>query len=171
MASRVPDHHGVYMVPAFVGFGAPYWEPDSRAAIYGLTFDSSAAYLARASLEAVAYQTQDLFDAMVADGCASPATLRVDGGMTANTWLCQFLADISQLQVQRPQNQETTAAGAAFLAGLAIGVWSDLQAVANSWAARDTFEPMMKQCSREALLRGWNDAVTRTLPGIADRSD
>ena len=103
LATRVPDSHGVYMVPAFVGLGAPYWDPDARAAIFGLTLDASAAHLARAALEAVAYQTLDLVDAMAGDGAAGAETIRIDGGMAANEWLCQFLADILEVPVERPR--------------------------------------------------------------------
>src|ERR671912_286840 len=113
VATRVADSHGVYMVPAFVGLGAPHWDPDARAAIHGLTLDATGAHLVRAALEAVAYQTFDLLRAMEADGCAAPVALRVDGGMAANGWLCQFLADILDCRVDRPSNLETTALGAA----------------------------------------------------------
>src|SRR5438309_6818381 len=126
MATRVADSHGVYMVPAFVGLGAPYWDPDARGSIFGLTLDATGAHLVRAALEAVAYQTLDLTDAMANDGAAIGASVRVDGGMAANAWLCQFLADMLQVQVERPENLETTALGAAFLAGLATGVWPGL---------------------------------------------
>ena len=122
LATQVPDDHGVYMVPAFVGLGAPYWDPDARGAIFGLTLDATVAHLTRAALEAVAYQSFDLAEAMAADGAAKPDALRVDGGMTANSWLCQFLADILHCPVERPATLETTALGAAFHAGLATGL-------------------------------------------------
>jgi glycerol kinase len=163
LATRVPDSHGVYMVPAFVGLGAPYWDPDARGAIFGLTLGATRAHLARAALEAVAYQTFDLTEAMANDGAASPASIRVDGGMAANAWLCQFLADILQVPVERPQNLETTALGAAFLAGLATGVWSDLDAASRTWARRDCFTPAMAADCRGDLLRGWKEAVAKTL--------
>ena len=163
MATRVPDSHGVYMMPAFVGLGAPHWDPDARAAIFGLTLDATGAHLARAALEAVAYQTRDLLAAMVGDGCAPPAAIRVDGGMTANSWLCQFLADIVDVPVARPANLETTALGAAFLAGLATGVWSGLDELSRTWAAADTFRPKMDGSLRETLLAGWEKAVAKTL--------
>ncbi|GAA3265669.1 hypothetical protein GCM10020258_33680 [Sphingomonas yabuuchiae] len=121
LATQVPDSHGVYMVPAFVGMGAPYWEPDARGAIYGLTLGASAAHLARAALESVAYQTMDLAEAMKADAGEGPAILRVDGGMAANDWLCRFLANMIRTPVERPADLETTARGAAFHAGLATG--------------------------------------------------
>ena len=163
MATQVPGNHGVYMVPAFVGLGAPYWQPDARAAIHGLTLDATGAHLARAALEAVAYQTLDLLEAMAADGSTRPASLRIDGGMAANGWLCQFLADILRLPVQRPANLETTALGAAFLAGLATGVWSSLPQIASSWSARDCFEPRMRDGERQTLLNGWKSALRATI--------
>jgi glycerol kinase len=162
LAARIPDSHGVYMVPAFVGLGAPHWDPDARGAIFGLTLDSTGAHLARAALEAVAYQTHDLIAAMMADGCSAPAALRVDGGMAANGWLCQFLADVLQVRVQRPRSVETTALGAAFLAGLATGIWSNAGEIAETWAAQDEFTAAMDQRQRQQLLKGWSDAVERT---------
>ncbi|WP_205479464.1 glycerol kinase GlpK [Sphingomonas arenae] len=163
LATQVPDSHGVTLVPAFVGLGAPYWDPDARAAIHGLTLDATAAHLARAALESVAFQTHDLFTAMIADGSARPAALRVDGGMAANGWLCQFLADLLDCPVERPGNLETTALGAAFLAGMATGVWSGIDDVARTWAARDRFVPAMGEDRRAALLSRWQDAVRRTI--------
>jgi glycerol kinase len=163
MATRVPDSHGVFMVPAFVGLGAPYWDPDARGAIYGLTLDTTAAYLARAALESVAYQTFDLLEAMKRDGAAQSGTIRIDGGMAANEWLCQFLADVVQVRIERPQYLETTALGAAFLAGLATGLWPDLAAVAKTWQRRDQFEPRMRTAVRERLIQGWQCAIARTL--------
>ena len=139
LATQVSDDHGVYMVPAFVGLGAPYWDPDARGAIFGLTLDATVAHLTRAALEAVAYQSLDLAEAMAADGAAKPAALRVDGGMTANAWLCQFLADILECPVERPRTLETTALGAAFHAGLATGLWADLDALSHIWAQQDSF--------------------------------
>ena len=163
MATRIPDSHGVYMVPAFVGMGAPYWEPNARGTIHGLTLDATGAHLARAALEAVAYQTRDLIEAMIADGCSPPAAIRVDGGMTANSWLCQFLADILEVPVERPINLETTALGAAFHAGLATGVWSGLKELARTWASADCFRSKMNGELRQALIAGWEEAVARTL--------
>ncbi|WP_404477832.1 glycerol kinase GlpK [Novosphingobium sp. BL-52-GroH] len=163
MATRVPNNHGVYMVPAFVGLGAPHWEPDARGAIFGLTLGATQAHLARAALEAVAYQTMDLAQAMVSDGGDAPARLRVDGGMAANDWLCQFLADMLEAPVERPVHLETTALGAAFHAGLATGVWPDLQALARTWTQGDLFTPKMNASDRGKLISGWHDAVRRTL--------
>jgi glycerol kinase len=165
LATRVADSHGVTMVPAFVGLGAPYWDPDARGAIFGLTLDTTAAHLVRAALEAVAYQTLDLAEAMARDSAAAPSAMRIDGGMAANGWLCQFLADILQLPVERPQNLETTALGAAFLAGLATGVWASLDDLSRIWKRRDCFTPAMDEARREQLIAGWRSAVTRTLSG------
>jgi glycerol kinase len=162
LATRVSDSHGVYMVPAFVGLGAPHWDPDARAAIFGLTLDASGAHLARAALESVGYQTLDLMNAMAGDG-ARPSGVRIDGGMTANSWLCQFLADILQLPIERPRNLETTALGAAFLAGLATGIWPDLDAISATWQRKDCFEPAMPAERRNELLAGWRKAIARTL--------
>ena len=163
MATRVPDSHGVYMVPAFAGLGAPHGEPDARGAIYGLTLGATGAHLARAALEATAYQSLDLAEAMAADCQRALAALRVDGGMAANDWLCQFLADILQAPVERPANLETTALGAAFHAGLATGVWSGLDALPDARAQADRFEPKMASDQREELIAGWKAAVARTL--------
>nr|WP_246346392.1 glycerol kinase GlpK [Sphingomonas endophytica] len=163
MATQVPDSHGVYMVPAFVGLGAPHWDPDARGAIFGLTLGSTQAHLARAALEAVGYQTMDLADAMVADGGDPPATIRVDGGMAANDWLCQFLADMLRVPVERPRHLETTALGAAFHAGLATGVWKDLDALAATWARGACFEPKMPNGARATLAEGWHAALAKTL--------
>jgi glycerol kinase len=162
MANAVPDNHGVYMVPAFVGLGAPHWDPAARGAIFGLTLDAGAAHLARAALEAVAYQTHDLIQAMIADGTPTPAAIRVDGGMAANDWLCQFLADIVQAPVERPANLETTALGAAFHAGLATGIWPDLDALSRTWTEARCFRPSIDADLRTQLISGWNDAVART---------
>ncbi|WP_309662246.1 FGGY-family carbohydrate kinase, partial [Sphingomonas sp.] len=163
LAARVADNHGVYLVPAFVGLGAPHWDPDARGAIFGLTLDTGAAHLARAALEAVAYQTDDLVKAMAADGAADPAAIRADGGMAANAWFCQFLADIVEVPVERPANLETTALGAAFHAGLATGVWPNLGALACTWVPAERFEPKMAPGLRHDLLAGWERVVDRTL--------
>ncbi len=163
MATQVPDNHGVYMVPAFVGLGAPHWDPDARGAIFGLTLGATQAHLARAALEAVAYQTMDLSAAMVADGGRAPARLRVDGGMAANDWLCQFLADMLEAPVERPVHLETTALGAAFHAGLATGVWGDVAALARTWTQGQLFEPRMDAARRQGLIAGWHEAVRRTV--------
>ncbi|MFT3978464.1 MAG: glycerol kinase GlpK [Sphingomonas bacterium] len=163
MATRLPDNGGVYMVPAFVGLGAPHWDPDARGAIYGLTLGSTQAHLARAALEAVAYQTLDLVSAMVEDGGAKPAMLRVDGGMAANDWLCRFLADLLEVPVERPDDLETTARGAAFHAGLAVGLWSGLEELGAIWSREACFRPDMSAEARAPLVAGWHDALRRTL--------
>ena len=163
MATQVADSHGVYMVPAFVGLAAPHWEPNARGAIFGLTLDATGAHLARAALEAVAYQTLDLIEAMVGDGCAPPAAIRIDGGMTANNWLCQFLADVVGASVERPANLETTATGAAFHAGLATGVWSGLAELSRTLSASERFIPNMDAELRSGLVAGWKEAVRRTI--------
>ena len=164
MARRVPDDHGVYLVPAFVGLGAPHWEPGARGAIHGLTFDCGRDHLVRAALEAVAYQSLDLMSAMAADSGAATRSMRVDGGMAANDWLCQFLADILAVPVERPANLETTALGAAFLAGLATGVWAGIEALPVDAAHTSRFEPRMANAERQLRIDGWKDAVRRTLP-------
>ena len=159
LAASLPDNRGVYLVPAFTGLGAPYWEPDARGAILGLTRDSGPAELARAALEAVAYQTHDLMAAMAADGAARPTALRVDGGMVANDWLLQFLADILALPVARPAVSETTALGAAYLAGLATGFYRSPEAIARQWREERLFAPRMSAETRVGLLEGWRRAV------------
>jgi glycerol kinase len=163
MATAVSGNHGVYMVPGFVGLGAPHWNPEARGLICGLTLDSTAAHLARAALESVAYQTNDLVEAMVADGAGALAALRVDGGMAANDWLCQFLADVTGAPVDRPAVVETTALGVALLAGLAVGVWRDLDELSVLWARDRRFTPAMSDETRAPLLAGWRDALRRTL--------
>ena len=161
LAASVPDTHGVYLVPAFVGLGAPHWNPAARGLVCGLTLDTGPAHLARAALEAVAYQTLDLIDAIAADSRARPATLRIDGGMTANDWLCQFLADILDMPVERPAVLETTAWGAALLAGVGAGVLPSLDAV--PWRAQRRFEPHMDATARDRLVEGWRRALARAL--------
>ena len=163
LAMQVPDSHGVYMVPAFVGLGAPHWVPDARALICGLTLDATGAHLVRAALESVAFQTLDLAAAMAGDGAHRAASIRVDGGMAANDWFCQFLADVLNAAVAKPAQLETTALGAAFLAGLATGVWADLKAVAATWATGATFTPDMAPARRAELVAGWKTALRRTL--------
>ena len=163
MATRVADNHGVYMVPGFTGLGAPHWDPHARGLICGLTLDASASHIARAALESVAYQTLDLLDAMVADAGRGADALRVDGGMAANDWFCQFLADILQAPVERPAVLETTALGAAFLAGLAVGVYQRPADIAAHWRCERRFEPRMSDEVRAVLIAGWQKAVARAL--------
>ncbi|GAC1454462.1 MAG: glycerol kinase GlpK [Steroidobacteraceae bacterium] len=164
LAASVPDDHGVYLVPAFVGLGAPHWRPEARGLICGLTLDAGGAHLARAALEAVAYQTLDLTSAMARDGALAPRAIRVDGGMAANDWLCQFLADVLDTRVERPAGLEATVTGAALLAGLAAGVWADLSATAAGLGALTVFSPRMTPTRRVALISGWRDALARVLP-------
>jgi glycerol kinase len=163
LARSLEGTGGVYLVPAFVGLGAPYWDADARGALVGLTRDSGQAEIARAALEAVAYQTRDLLDAMRADGAASPVALRVDGGLVANEWAMQFLSDILGVPVQRPIVTETTALGAASLAGLASGVFESTDEIAATWQLERSWEPAMEEDRREALYAGWREAVGRVL--------
>ena len=163
LAAPLPYDHGVYLVPAFVGLGAPHWAPNARALLCGLTFNASAAHLARATLESVAYQTLDLTEAMQRDGAQRLDAIRIDGGMAANDWFCQFLADILHAHVERPAELETTALGAAFLAGLATGVWPDLASISGCWCTTAVFEPAMNPAQRAALVAGWREALARTL--------
>ncbi|GBQ28741.1 glycerol kinase [Acetobacter estunensis NRIC 0472] len=163
MATRIPNSHGVYMVPGFVGLGAPHWEPDVRGLICGLTLDATEAHIARAALESVAYQTMDLVAAMTQDGGGTTSTLRVDGGMSANDWFCQFLADMLQARVERPRQIETTALGASFLAGVGVGLWNSLDDVAADWELGALFEPKMDLTERRTMIDGWHLAVRRAL--------
>jgi len=163
MATQVEDRHGVYVVPAFVGLGAPHWNPDAKGLIHGLTLDASAAHIARAALESVGYQTLDLAEAMVKDGAEPLRSLRVDGGMSANDWLCQFLADVLDTPVERPENVETTALGAAFLAGMACGIWRDLEDVSATWRRAAHFVPAMDPIHRAEIITGWRAAVRLAL--------
>ena len=163
LARALSSNNGVYMVPAFAGLGAPHWDPDARGAILGLTRDSGIAEIARATLEAVAYQTSDLLNAMSADRGARPDTIRVDGGMASNDWLMQFLADIVDMPVERPEVTETTALGAAMLAGLGVGLYDSLDEIAAKWRPDRNFHPAMTSSARAELLAGWQDAVMRTL--------
>jgi glycerol kinase len=161
MAASLPGNAGVYLVPAFTGLGAPYWDPAARGAIFGLTRDIGRREIARAALEAVCYQTRDLMEAMAADGAPKPTALRVDGGMTRNDWLMQFLADMLDLPVERPVVTETTALGAAYLAGLQAGVWLSIADIAKQWHRDRLFEPAIKSAERDRLYAGWKDAVGR----------
>ena len=166
LAERADPAEAVYLVPAFVGLGAPYWDPQARAAIFGLTRNSGAAEIARAALDSVGYQTRDLLEAMHADWPTSASArtiLRVDGGMTASDPCMQFLADILASPVDRPVVMETTALGAAYLAGLAAGICPGLDGFAAQWRLDRRFEPSMAPAQREAKYAGWKDAVRRTL--------
>jgi len=162
LAARVPDNHGVYLVPAFVGLGAPHWDAEARALVCGLTFQTSGSHFTRAALESVAYQTLDLVEAMQRDGARRVETLRIDGGMAANDWFCQFLADVLEARVERPVELETTALGAAFLAGLALGLWPSLESLADSRTTAAVFAPAMTPTKRATLIAGWRQALERT---------
>jgi len=162
LARAVEDNAGVYLVPAFTGLGAPYWDPNARGAVFGLTRSSGPANFARAALEAVAYQTWDLIRAMADDGI-KPARIRVDGGMVANDWLLQFLADILTIEVDRPRILETTALGAAYLAGLQLGIYRDFDDVMQHWQRDHLFTPHMPSVERDRLLAGWDTAVQHVL--------
>lgn len=165
IARGVEDTGGVYLVPAFVGLGAPYWDPDARGALIGLTRDSGIDQVVRATLESVAYQTRDLMLAMEGDiqGDGRPQAVRVDGGMVANDWICQFLADVLNLPVERPKVIETTALGAAYLAGLETGLYPSMDAITEAWQVDRRFEPAMSDTDRQRRYDGWLKAVRRTL--------
>ena len=160
LASGLASNSGIYLVPAFTGLGVPYWEPDVRGAIFGLTRATGPAELVRATLESVCYLTSDLFAAMAQDGI-KPSTLRVDGGMVANDWLLQFLAGVLDMTVCRPAVMETTALGAAYLAGRHAGIYGNFEEFTAQWRRAAQFEPDMSATEREKLLRGWHDAVGR----------
>lgn len=162
IAMSVDSTDGVYVVPAFVGLGAPYWDQYARGAIVGLTRGAGRAQVVRATLEAIAYQTRDIVDAMQADSGLDLLALRVDGGAVANDFLMQFQADILGVPVQRPAVTETTALGAAYLAGLATGFWQSQEEIAQKWRVERTFEPNMSDDQRESLYAGWQKAVERS---------
>jgi glycerol kinase len=162
IAASAASTDGVYMVPAFTGLGAPYWDADARGALIGLNRDTGIAQITRAVLEAVCYQTKDLADAMTADGAPLPPALRVDGGMSNNNWCMQFLSDILDIPVERPMVTETTALGAASLAGLACGFYPSMDQIAARWQCDQRFEPKMKAAVRDSLYAGWQTAVGRT---------
>jgi glycerol kinase len=162
LAASVDDTGGVYLVPAFTGLGAPYWDPYARGTIVGLTRGTGLPELARATLESIAYQVRDVLDAMAADGAPRLTALRVDGGAAADDLLLQFQTDVLDVPVERPHVLETTALGAAYLAGLAIGFWPDLNAITAHWSLDRRFEPTMAPERRERLVRGWHRAVERS---------
>jgi glycerol kinase len=163
LAASVPDTGGVYLVPAFTGLGAPWWDADARGALLGLTRASARAEIVRAALEALAYQTADLVAAMRADDAPDLAALRVDGGLVGNDWAMQFLADMLGLPVERPAVTESTARGAALLAGMAAGVCGTMDDIARQWRLDQHFTPAMAPERRSALYDGWRDAVARVL--------
>jgi len=161
MALSVPDTGGVYFVPAFVGLGAPYWDPFARGTIVGLTRGTRKEHLVRAALEAIAYQVKDVVDSMAELTGIAPETVRVDGGGAANRFLVQFQADILGMAVERPKFLETTALGAAYLAGLAVGVWQDQEELSRLWQLDQVFRPEIDYQRRRSLLTGWRRAVER----------
>ncbi|WP_049721049.1 glycerol kinase GlpK [Gilvimarinus polysaccharolyticus] len=163
LAQSLKGNNGVYLVPAFTGLGAPHWEPDARALICGMTRDTGRAEIARAALEAVCYQTRDLLAAMSMDAGQHPATLRVDGGMIANNWLLQMLADITEVPTERPEMIETTALGAARLAGLQLGIFKSLDEVAANWVLEKRSEPTIENNKRQQMLIGWQAALKKSL--------
>ena len=160
--SNLKNNHGVYLVPAFTGIGAPYWNSKSRGVLSGLTRDTGISEIVRATVESVGYQTYDLFEAMKNDGLR-PKIVRVDGGMTANNWFSQFLADVINIKVLRPKVKETTALGAAFMAGLKIGIYKSLSDISKNWSLDKKFSPKMKNLKRKKLINGWQKAIKRAL--------
>lgn len=163
LAASVADSDGVVIVPAFVGLGAPYWDPYARGTIFGLTRGTTSGHLARAALESMAFQTRDLIEAMQRDSGVALSMLKVDGGASVNDWMMQFQADMLNVVVQRPLVAETTALGAAYLAGLAVGYWNDTSDVTKNWAIEREFHPAMLEPERSNRYRRWNAAISRTL--------
>jgi glycerol kinase len=163
LAAEVPDSGGVYLVPAFVGLGAPYWDAYARGAIFGITRGTTAAHLARAVVESMAFQTRELLDAMEKDAGLRLSELKVDGGAAVNDALLQFQADLLNTPVRRPVVAETTALGAAYLAGLAVGYWEGLDDVSRNWSLDREFRPSMPADERDRRYRGWQKAVSRSL--------
>ena len=163
LAARLESNRGVYMVPAFTGLGAPYWDPHARGALLGLTRDTGPAEIARATLEAIGYQTYDLMVAMQKDSLGTVEALRVDGGMAANSWLLQFLASLLDVRVDRPRVIETTALGAAYLAGLQLGYYSSIADISERWQVDTQYFPAISSRQRENLLTGWRKAIASVL--------
>ncbi|WP_400241762.1 glycerol kinase GlpK [Niallia sp. JL1B1071] len=162
-ASRVESTDGVYLVPAFVGLGTPYWDSHVRGAMFGVTRGTTKEHFIRATLESLAYQTRDVLSAMEADSNIQVKTLRADGGAVRNNFLMQFQGDILNVPVERPVVNETTALGAAYLAGLAVGFWKDQSEIAEQWSLDRSFEPKMEEDRREELYKGWKKAVKATM--------
>ena len=162
IVKSLKNNKDVYLVPAFTGLGAPHWNANARGVLSGLTRDTGPKEIVRAIIESVAYQTYDLFEAMKHDGLR-PKIVKVDGGMVMNNWFSQFLSDVVNVKVLRPKVQETTALGAAFMAGLQIGVYKSLKDISKNWALDKRFSPKMKNIPRHNLIKGWSTAVKRTL--------
>ena len=167
LARSVSSARGVYLVPAFTGMGAPWWDPHARGALLGLTRDTGIAEVVTAGLESVCYQTLDLLEAMMADGAAKPTALRVDGGMVVNNWLTQALADTLGVPVDRPVVTETTALGAAYLAGLQVGLFGSLEEISSHWQCDRHFRPALDEPTRQARYAGWRKAVARVCQSAA----
>jgi glycerol kinase len=163
LAASVPQNDGVYLVPAFAGLGAPHWDQHARGTLVGMTRGTNAAHIARAALESIAYQTMEVLKAMEADADISIKELRVDGGATGNNLLMQFQADILQTTVVRPAITETTALGAAYLAGLATGYWKDIEEISSQWQMEKSFSPALASEQRQLWINGWNKAVHATI--------
>jgi glycerol kinase len=161
LAAQVPDNGGVYLVPAFAGLGAPHWDQYARGTVVGLTRGSTKAHIARAALEGIAYQVADVLEAMQRDAKIKLKELRVDGGACANNLLMQFQADLLGVPVVRPKISETTALGAAYLAGLAVGFWKDQKEIATQWQQDRRFTPAMRSADRKRLTVGWTKALKR----------
>ena len=161
--NKIPDTQGVVFVPAFVGLGAPYWDPSARGTIIGITRGTSREHIIRAALESICLQSQDVFEVMEEDIGTKISVLRVDGGVTSCQPLLQFQADISNITVQMPKIQETTALGAAYLAGLAVGFWENLKDIQNNFKIEAEFEPKMSQIRRNETIKKWRVAVNRSL--------
>jgi glycerol kinase len=162
LANSVADNGGVYLVPAFAGLGAPHWDPYARGAIVGITRGVTAGHIARAALESIAYQVADLLDAMAADSGIALKELRVDGGAATNNTLMQFQADLLGVPVVRPAVTETTALGAAYLAGLAVGYWPSVDAITGQWQVDRRFDPVMPRSSASSLRGRWTAALHRS---------
>ena len=162
IVKSLKGNKGIYLVPAFTGLGAPYWDANARGVLSGLTRDTGPKEIIRATIESVAYQTYDLFEAMKHDGLR-PKLVKVDGGMVMNNWFSQFLSDIINIKVLRPKVQETTALGAAFMAGLQIGVYKSLKDISRNWDLDKNFNPKIKTKLRSDLVKGWQKAIKKTL--------
>ena len=162
MAESVLDSGGVFVVPAFVGLGAPHWDPYARGTIVGLTRDTNRNHIVRGSLEAIAYQSAEVLSSIAKDTGTEVKELRIDGGAAANDFLCQFQADLLGLKVTRPQVLETTAMGAAFLAGLAVGVWKDQAQIRSLWQGEKTFTPLLSKNEAVEHMKNWNRAIERS---------
>ena len=163
LAASLQSNDGVYLVPAFTGLGAPHWNPNARGTLLGMTRDTGRAHIVRAALESICYQTEELLRAMSQDFGERPRVLRIDGGMARNNWMAQFLSDITQIPVERPALLETTALGAARLAGLGAGLYDSTNALNNLWHPESNMLPTMNKATRDALVAEWNQAVTATI--------